>query len=327
MRLDARLAGIGAVLVAIAALAALVAPWLAPFDPAEQFDPAYARQLPPLSERVAVRLATDRWLLAESATVEGSDVLLIRDGVRRRLPAEEIAVVDTGPQITTLSFFLGTDQLGRDVWSRLLHASRASMLVALLAVTLALTLGIAVGSLAALAGGWVDAALMRSVDGILALPRLFLILLITSLTRPDPALMILILGATSWMGISRLTRAQLLGLKGGDLEAAALATGRHPFAVYIRHLLPNALTPLVVDVTLRIGDLILVEAALSYLGLGIQPPAPSWGNMIADGGVFLRTSWWIATPAALATTLTVTGFNLLGDGLRDHLDPRTLERA
>lgn len=327
MRLDAGMAGFGAVLVALAALSALVAPWLAPFNPAEQLDPAYAGQLPPLSERVGVRLATERWLLAESATMEGGDIVLIRDSVVRRVPVEQTVVVDGEPRISTFFFLLGTDQLGRDVWSRLLHASRASMLVALLAVTLALTLGIAVGSLAALAGGWIDAVLMRAVDGILALPRLFLILLITSLARPDPTLMVLILGATSWMGISRLTRAQLLSLKGGDLEAAALATGRHPFAVYIRHLLPNALTPLVVDVTLRIGNLILVEAALSFLGLGIQPPAPSWGNMIADGGVFLRTSWWIATPAALATTLTVTGFNLLGDGLRDRLDPRALERA
>ena len=236
------------------------------------------------------------------------------------VPVQNLAE-DTAPQ--TLLFFLGTDHLGRDVWSRLLHGARASMLVGLLAVALAMTLGIAIGSLAAMAGGWIDSALMRSVDALFALPRLFLILLITALTRPDPAIVVLILGATSWMQISRLTRAQVLSLRGSDLEIAARATGRHPLGVFLRHLLPNALTPLMVDISLRIGNLILIEAALSYLGLGIQPPVPSWGNMVADGSNVLRSAWWVAAPAATAITLTVLGFNLLGDGLRDRLDPRS----
>jgi peptide/nickel transport system permease protein len=178
-----------------------------------------------------------------------------------------------------------------------------------------------------MSGGWVDAVLMRGVDALFALPRLFLILLVTSLTRPDPLVVVLILGVTGWMQISRLTRAQVLGLKGGDMEVAARSIGRHPMGIFFAHLLPNALTPLVVDVTLRIGDIILVEAALSYLGLGIQPPVPSWGNMIADGSTALRTAWWVAVPAATAITLTVLGFHLLGDGLRDRLDPRGRSRV
>jgi peptide/nickel transport system permease protein len=201
------------------------------------------------------------------------------------------------------------------------------MVVGLLSVALALTLGVAVGSVAAMSGGWVDAVLMRGVDALFALPRLFLILLVTSLTRPDPLVVVLILGVTGWMQISRLTRAQVLGLKGGDMEVAARSIGRHPMGIFFAHLLPNALTPLVVDVTLRIGDIILVEAALSYLGLGIQPPVPSWGNMIADGSTALRTAWWVAVPAATAITLTVLGFHLLGDGLRDRLDPRGRSRV
>jgi peptide/nickel transport system permease protein len=244
----------------------------------------------------------------------------------RRVPLADVALGPDGAPARPIRFPLGTDHLGRDVLSRLLWAARASMLVGLLAVALAASLGVTVGSVAAMTGGWVDATLMRGVDGLLALPRLFLILLVTSLTRPDPLVVVLVLGGTGWMQISRLLRAQVLALKGSDLELAARATGRHPLAVFLRHLLPNALTPLLVDVSLRIGNLILVEAALSYLGLGIQPPVPSWGNMIADGGTALRTAWWVATPAAAATTLTVLGFHLLGDGLRDRLDPRRAVR-
>ena len=249
-----------------------------------------------------------------------------RNGERRTLGASEVTNLTGDGVADRRRYVLGTDHLGRDVLSRLLHASRASMIVGLLAIVLALTLGIAVGSAAAMGGGWIDGILMRGVDALLAMPRLFLILLMTSLARPDPLVVVLVLGATSWMQISRLTRAQLLTLRDGEMATAARATGQHPTMTFLRHLLPNALTPLVVDVTLRIGDLILVEAALSFLGLGIQPPVASWGNMIADGSTALTTAWWVATPAALATTITVIGFNLLGDGLRDRLDPRTVAR-
>ena len=313
---------LGVLLVGSAALVALAAPWLAPLDPARQFDPAYARHLPPRSERLAVELSDGRVLLAESVRRSAGTLELERDGVTVSVPLADVVPDARGEAATPIRFPLGTDHLGRDVLSRLLHAARASMIVGLLATGLALTLGIAAGSVAAMSGGWVDTVLMRGVDALLALPRLFLILLVTSLARPDPLVVVLVLGATGWMQISRLTRAQVLALKGSDLEVAARATGRHPLGVFTRHLLPNAVTPLLVDVTLRIGDLILVEAALSYLGLGIQPPVPSWGNMIADGSNALRTAWWVATPAALATTLTVLGFHLLGDGLRDRLDPR-----
>ncbi len=318
---------VGAALVGLAALVALLAPWLAPLDPARQFDPASAGYLPPLSERWAIELDSGRVHLFETIEVRDGVVRATRLGETLEIPVEEI--VAAGPRAIgkRLVFVLGTDRLGRDVLSRLLWGARASMVVGLLAVTLSLSLGITVGSIAAMTGGWVDAILMRGVDALLALPRLFLILLVTALTRPDPAVVVLILGCTGWMQISRLTRAQVLGLKGSDLEIAARSTGRHPLGVFLRHLLPNALTPLVVDVSLRIGDVILVEAALSYLGLGIQPPVPSWGNMVADGSTVLRTAWWAAVPAAGAITLTVLGFNLLGDGLRDRLDPRTARRA
>ncbi len=318
---------VGALLVGLATVVALFAPWLAPHDPARQYDPAYAGYLPPLSQRLAVELTSGRTLLAEEVSIDGGTLLLIRDGESLEVPRDDVVASSSRKLSRSISFPLGTDRLGRDVLSRLLHGARASMVVGLLAVALALTLGITVGSLAAMSGGWIDAVLMRGVDALLALPRLFLILLVTSLTRPDPGVVVLILGATGWMQISRLTRAQVLALRGSDLEVAARSTGRHPFGVFARHLLPNALTPLVVDASLRIGDVILVEAALSYLGLGIQPPVPSWGNMVADGSTALHTAWWAAVPAALAITITVLGFNLLGDGLRDRLDPRGMGRA
>jgi len=326
MRTRSRSFSFGVTVVLLVALTAVAAPWIAPYDPAEQLDPAASHHLPPLASRQAVELANGSWLLAETVERTASGLLIERRGERRALAADEVANLTGDGVADRRLFVLGTDHLGRDVLSRLLYASRASMIVGVLAIALALTLGIAVGSAAAMSGGWIDGVLMRGVDALLAMPRLFLILLMTSLARPDPLVVVLVLGATSWMQISRLTRAQLLALRGSEMESAARATGQHPVAIFLRHLLPNALTPLVVDVTLRIGDLILVEAALSFLGLGIQPPVPSWGNMIADGSTALRTAWWVATPAALATTITVIGFNLLGDGLRDRLDPRSTAR-
>ncbi len=317
---------VGVLLVVLATLAALFAPWLAPHDPARQYDPAFAGYLPPLSQRLAVELSNGRLLLADEISQGDGSLVLTRGDETLEVPIDDIVATGSGDLSRSISFPLGTDRLGRDVLSRLLHGARASMVVGLLAVALALTLGITVGSVAAMSGGWIDAVLMRGVDALLALPRLFLILLITSLTRPEPGVVVLILGATGWMQISRLTRAQVLTLKGSDLEIAARSTGRHPLGVFARHLLPNALTPLVVDASLRIGDVILVEAALSYLGLGIQPPVPSWGNMVADGSTALHTAWWAAVPAAVAITITVLGFNLLGDGLRDRLDPRGIGR-
>lgn len=327
MRGSSRTFSLGVAVVSAVALVAIAAPWIAPYDPAEQLDPASSHHLPPLASRHVVELANGTWLLGESVERTADGLILERGGERRSIAATDVNNLTADGVADRRLFVLGTDHLGRDVLSRLLHASRASMVIGALAVALALTLGVAVGSAAAMAGGWIDGVLMRGVDALLAMPRLFLILLITSLARPDPLVVVLVLGATSWMQISRLTRAQLLALRGGEMEIAARATGQHPVTTFVRHLLPNAMTPLVVDVTLRIGDLILVEAALSFLGLGIQPPVPSWGNMIADGSTALRTAWWVATPAAVATTLTVIGFNLLGDGLRDRLDPRTTARS
>jgi peptide/nickel transport system permease protein len=209
----------------------------------------------------------------------------------------------------------------------MIYGARVSLSVALVSVLLALTLGVAVGSAAALGGPVIDGILMRTVDALLAFPTLFILLVLAAIFSPSTPVIIAVLGTGTWMGISRLIRAEILGLKNREFILAARAAGQKPFAILLRHLLPNAFTPALVQATLLVGQLILAESALSFLGLGIQPPTPSWGNMIAEGREALARAWWVATFPGAAIAFTVVAFNLLGDGLRDFLDPRSRRRA
>ncbi len=170
-----------------------------------------------------------------------------------------------------------------------------------------------------MAGGWVDAALMRLVDGLRAFPRLFLLVLLAALFDPGPLFLIAVLGGTGWMTVSRLVRAEVLRLRERDFIVAARAAGSGPLAIAVHHLAPNVATPLVAATSLRVGNVILIEAALSYLGLGIPPPHPTWGNMIFEATPDLLRGWWAAAFPGLAIALTVIAFTLLGDGLRDRL--------
>ncbi len=311
----------GAALVALLALGALGAPWLAPYDPADQTDPAAASHRPPLTRLHAVRTVEGRWLLADRVRRAGGSLALERRGETTTLPIERVVNLTADGVADSRFFLLGSDRLGRDVLSRLLYGARVSLAVGGLALMLALTLGLAVGAVAGAAGGAVDLVLMRAVDAMLAFPTLLLALTAAALLRFSAVTLVLILGGTAWMSVARLVRGEILAIKERDFVLAARAAGERQWRILWRHLLPNALTPVIVDASLRIGDLILVEAALSFLGLGVQPPTPSWGSMIADGRDVLATAWWVAVFPGLAISLAVMAFNLLGDGLRDRHDP------
>ena len=217
----------------------------------------------------------------------------------------------------------GTDQLNRDILARVVNGGRISLSVAGLAVLVSLTLGCSVGLVAGYAGGWVDGVLMRMVDAALAIPRLFVLLLLLVVWERIPLwALIVVLGTTGWFGTSRLVRGEVLRLRGEPFVAAATGLGAGMWRTIARHLLPNAAGPVLVAATLGVGDVILLEAGLSFLGLGIQPPTPSWGGMVLDARPFLVSAPWTALFPGAAIVATVLAVNLLGDALQAALDPR-----
>lgn len=217
----------------------------------------------------------------------------------------------------------GTDFYSRDVLTRVLHGARISFTIAALSISLSVTIGTAIGLVAGLAGGWVDALLMRLVDAALSIPRIFLILVILTLwDRLGVAGLITVLGLTSWFGTSRIVRAEVLSLRRRDFVIAARSLGVGSGGIILRHLLPNVAAPVIVAATLGMGQVILIEAGLSYLGVGVSEPTASLGRMIRDGYDQILTAPWVSIFPGLVIVLTVFGFSLVGDGIRDTIDPR-----
>jgi peptide/nickel transport system permease protein len=264
-------AALAAMALALIAAAAMLAPWIAPFDPAQPMN------------------------------------------------------VAGGAQPPSASHWLGTDPVSRDLLSRLLFGARVSLGVSLAAVTVATALGTAWGAIAGYAGGWIDRVLMHIVDAGLAIPRILLLLGVVALwgTLSVPVL-VLVIGGSGWFGISRLVRAEVRAARERDFTTAAHALGVPPARVLVRHVLPHALTPMLVAATLGVGQVIVIEAGLSFLGYGIAPPTPSWGDLIREGRVVLATAWWMSVFPGIALAMTVLAVNVLGDRLRSATGARQL---
>jgi peptide/nickel transport system permease protein len=300
---------IGATCLTVLGLACGLGPLLT-LDATEIADPRAAALLPPLAVRHLVRLADTAPLLAEQAERVAGGWRVTRLGEAQTVADARVTGVERR------LFVLGTDAVGRDVLARVLAGGRASLGVGALGLLVAVGLGALVGLASGLAGGVLDGLLMRLTDALLAVPLLFLLVFLAAVLRPSAVTLAVVLGLSSWMGVARLVRGQVKSLKERDWVLALRGMGLSESRIALRHLLPNALSPVSQDAALRLGDLILVEASMSFLGLGVQPPAPSWGNLVADGQAVLAQAWWLtAIPSALVA-LTVVAAALTADGLQ-----------
>ncbi len=222
---------------------------------------------------------------------------------------------------------LGTDQLGRDVLSRMFYGARVSLAVGFVSVGIASLIGIVLGATAGYHGGVVDATIMRLVDLMLVFPRFFLLLAVLAFLRPSIWTIMAVIGLTGWMGVARLVRAEFLALKEREFVIWSQSIGASAFRIVWRHILPNAMAPVLVAMTLGIPAAILTESGLSFLGLGVQPPHASWGNILNEGKDAIEIGWWLSVYPGLAILFTVLSYNLFGEGIRDALDPRLRQSA
>lgn len=302
---------VGSTVLALLVLLCAAGPAL--HRPAPAGDPARAALLPPGTVATVVVLDSGRSLVSPRVTVTEHTVVVGGPFRDTEVPRERVL------DMRQVRFWLGSDRFGRDVLEQMMNGGRISLSVAFLGAVIALLAGTTVGLGAATGGRWLDALLMRMVDAVLAFPVLFLLILVAALVRPGPALLVVVLGLTSWMGLARLVRGQVLSLRGRTFVLAARAAGCSPTRIWRRHYLPNLAGPVSQDTALRLGDLVLAEATLSYLGLGIPPDIPTWGSMVAQGHRVMVDGWWLATFPGLAIAALVVALALIGDGIQERL--------
>ena len=269
-------------------------------------------------------LAGAATLCAVAVSAIAAPLLAPHDPLRQDLPQR---LMPPGAVLDGITHLLGTDSLGRDVLSRIIYGARVSLTVAFVAVAMAGLTGVVAGLLSGYYRGTVDAVLMRLADVILSVPFLLLAIATVAVLGPNFTNLILVLGCTRWPRYARVTYAQTLAVREQEFVHAERALGASDGRILARHLLPNVLSPIMVVATLEVGLMIIFEAALSFLGLGVQPPAPSWGGMLSEGRDYLATAWWLATFPGLAIMMTVLAANLVGDGMREVLDPRARSGA
>lgn len=264
--------------------------------------------------------AINRMALVGAVIVGIMAILAIFAPIAATYDPNEIKLEDAliGP---SKAHFLGTDSLGRDLFSRMVYGARISLSVGFVAVGIAVLIGVMLGSIAGYYGGWIDGVISRFIDGMLCFPTFFLMLSVIALIGPSIWIIMVVIGVTNWMGVARLIRAEILSLKEREFIEAARAIGASDLRIITRHLIPNGIGPVLVSATLGIAGAILTEASLSFLGLGVQPPTPSWGNILTEAKSTLGIAWWITAFPGLAILITVLGYNLLGEGLREFFNP------
>ncbi len=319
----AALVGLGLVLLIV--FAGLLAPVIAPLDPNTQVlefmnqGPGFTGEviLYRLEPGLPVQLVAVEELIVEPKQVK------YKDRIGRWFTIDKSQLVGTRESDwhQTFRYWLGTDNFGRDVFSRLLYGARISLFVGFSASTLSLLLGLFLGAVAGYYGGWWETIIMRFTDIMFGFPTLLFLIGITAAFEPSLSVVFFAIGFVSWPGMARLMRGQVVSVKNSEYVKAARALGFSRRRILWRHVVPNCLAPVIVTYTLGIAGAIMAEASLSFLGLGAQPPTPSWGAMINAGKDFLRLAPWISMIPGVAIAITVLGFNLLGDGLRDALDP------